>query len=234
MTLFAPYYDQTWLPLGPYFQHHRKRFLQTWDSLKLGFDAQPSPAPRGRVLDMGGVGPIAAYLASQGWQASETKVDLRGPLPLADDQFDLVLCLETIEHIKDVDSDRIEDLEAFNYSGVQNMLREMRRVTKPSGKVVVSTPNACSLLTLSKWLHGQVLLMDPAHVREFTPAELQRVCKACGLQVFDMQVVDSWTLEVAATERALLNLIRGSSALAPVPHGDNIIAHLMKGVALPD
>lgn len=137
------------------------------------------------------MGQIAAYMASQGWQASETKVDLGRPLPLADDHFDLVLRLETIELIRDVDSDRIEDLEAFNSSGVQNMLREMRRVAKPSGKVVISTPNACSLPTRSKWLHGQVLLMDPAHARELTPAELQRVWKACGLEIFDMQAVDS-------------------------------------------
>jgi len=216
---FERYYDRHWTSLDPYFQHHRQRFIQTWAAVSASTTVE-----RGRVLDVGGVGPLAAYLASMGWIASETKQDLRGPLSLEANHFDLILCTETIEHIKDKDSDKIPDLEAFNYSGVKNMLLELSRSLAPEGLLLITTPNACSLLTLSKWLHGQVLLMDPHHVREFTPLELQRIAEQVGLVPVSVSVVDSWQPEPLLTPKAIRSLTGLHSSFSTVAHGDNIIA----------
>lgn len=67
-------------------------------------------------------------------------------LPYKDDQFDLVVCFEAIEHV--------ERREA--------VLDELRRVLSSNGLLVVSTPNR------DVYLPG-----NPHHVRELAPRELE-------------------------------------------------------------
>lgn len=57
------------------------------------------------------------------------RTDFHHPLPYEDDQFDLVIGIEVIEHL--------EDPFAF--------LRELHRVAKPGGKVIVTTPNILNI-----------------------------------------------------------------------------------------
>ena len=223
---FERYFDAHWLPLGDYFSHHRSRFLQSWSFLNDALPAQP-----GSVLDVGGIGPIASYLASNGWAAHESKSDLRGPLAFADSSFDLVICTETIEHIKDIESDQLSDLEAFNFSGVKNMLCELARTLRQSGALLVTTPNASSLLTLSKWLHGHTLLMDPDHVREFTPRELQCIVTSCGFTLRKMLVVNSWIADPSLSEPIVAKLLALSPTFRAVERGDNIFAYFNKQTA---
>lgn len=68
-------------------------------------------------------------------------------LPFEDETFDTVVSFETFEHINDYDT----------------FLREVRRVTRRGGCLVLSTPNA---LITSR--HAR----NPFHCREFTPTEL--------------------------------------------------------------
>ncbi len=56
-----------------------------------------------------------------------------GPLPYADNSFDLITCTEVFEHVE-------------NYRAI---LREMRRILKPGGMVVITTPNV--LNAFSRW-----------------------------------------------------------------------------------
>jgi ubiquinone/menaquinone biosynthesis C-methylase UbiE len=53
-------------------------------------------------------------------------------LPFADNSFDLVVCCETIEHLPDV----------------QSGMREMYRVTRPGGKLFLTTPNYLNFMGL--------------------------------------------------------------------------------------
>ena len=101
-----------------------------------------------QVLEIGcGPGQFALWLARQGGQVIASdfsgeacriarkvggdKVDVRRldaqnlVEPLGRDRFDLVVCLETLEHVPDHD----------------RALREIVAVTKPGGRIVVSTPN---------------------------------------------------------------------------------------------
>ena len=68
------------------------------------------------------------------------------PLPLPDNAFDLVLCAETIEHVRDV----------------QLFLSEVRRVLRPGGELALTTPAARRLIRPE----------DPLspHLRRFTRA----------------------------------------------------------------
>lgn len=57
-------------------------------------------------------------------------VDCNRPLPFPDDSFDLVWCSEVLEHLVDPE---------FS-------LNELRRVTRPGGDLVLTTPNSYALL----------------------------------------------------------------------------------------
>lgn len=67
------------------------------------------------------------------------------PIPIDNNTFDFVVAFQVIEHIKN-------DMD---------FVREVRRVLKPEGKFIVSTPNAPMSLT-----------RNPYHVREYSADEL--------------------------------------------------------------
>jgi len=81
------------------------------------------------------------------------------PLPFDDGAFDLVLCAETIEHVRDV----------------QLLLSELRRVLRPGGVLAATTP---ANLPLGR-------RPDPLspHLRFFTRRSLRRVLGELGFEV---------------------------------------------------
>jgi SAM-dependent methyltransferase len=105
------------------------------------------PAAGRKALDAPvGPGAMALHLHQLGYDVSGVDLDLEQsrdlppaivrhscnlnqPLPLADKVFDLVTSLEGIEHVEN----------QFH------LLRELSRVLKPGGHLILSTPNICSL-----------------------------------------------------------------------------------------
>ena len=80
-------------------------------------------------------------------------------LPFADNEFDLVLCAETIEHVRDV----------------QLLLSELRRVLRPGGRLAVTTPASAPLIRPE---HP----FSP-HIRFFTRRSLRGALEATGFEV---------------------------------------------------
>lgn len=72
-------------------------------------------------------------------------------LPTVAEAFDAIVCLETLEHVQDAAS----------------CLAEFSRLLKPTGYLILSTPNAL----ITKPINGKPL--NPYHVREYTPPELR-------------------------------------------------------------
>lgn len=99
------------------------------------------------------------------------KVDLdTGRVDLPDASADVVTAVETIEHL--------ENPRAF--------VRELARLVKPGGWVMVTTPNQLSLLSLaSLLLRGKFNYFQdahyPAHITALLEVDLRRIASECGL-----------------------------------------------------
>jgi SAM-dependent methyltransferase len=101
--------------------------------------------PRGVALDLAaGQGPLSYALHKKGFNVTATevfpeqfkapdvrcvKVNLNEKTPFEDASFDLVLAVEIIEHLE----------------APRGFLREIHRILKPGGLVIVTTPNISSL-----------------------------------------------------------------------------------------
>lgn len=95
----------------------------------------------------------------------------REPLPFPDRSVDAVVALETIEHLENP----------------RRFLREMTRITRRGGVVLVSTPNQLSALSLLALIVRQRFgaFQDadyPAHLTALLPIDLERIASECGLR----------------------------------------------------
>lgn len=95
-----------------------------------------------------------------------------GNIPLGDEVADIVCAVETIEHL--------ENPRAF--------MRELIRLTKPGGLVLVTTPNQLSLLSkLTLILKNQFNAFQeapglyPAHITALLEIDLIHIATECGL-----------------------------------------------------
>lgn len=105
------------------------------------------------------------------------------PLPLPDNAFDLVLCSETIEHVRDV----------------QLLLSEARRVLRPAGRLAVSTPAHSRLTGLDVLAGGFERRFPPLspHLRFLTRRSLRRLLDDLGFDPGPVRRVGGTLLVVA-------------------------------------
>jgi len=148
-------------------------------------------SPRGlNILELGGYG-VASYVIEQRFPQNRyvrTTTDLRKDLPFADGSFDVVLNMEVIEHVAD-----LEYAHATILSGVLHCLGEVRRLLKVGGFMLLTTPNACSLLVLDRALRLEPPWQYPFHFREFTPTEIQILVEQAGLHVRRFRTEYVWS-----------------------------------------
>jgi 2-polyprenyl-3-methyl-5-hydroxy-6-metoxy-1,4-benzoquinol methylase len=153
--------------------------------------------PRGRLLEVGaGTGALAARLRQLGFQVSAcdlfpdqfqaadipfTVADVSEALPYPDQRFEIITCLETIEHLED----------QFRFA------RECARLLVPGGRLLITTPNILSLA--SRWQyfwtgffplaprpmkeHSRAPVHD--HIHLLTYYELRYILRAAGLLIED-------------------------------------------------
>ena len=152
-----------------------------------------------RVLDLGcGDGSFAAALTSVGAQvtmadvaeaalkrarlaAPEAEAVLLAedaPLPFGDGSFDLAWCGETLEHVADV----------------VGLAAELRRVIRPGGTLLVTTPNQPRLVVALEALRGRALdeRFDPRadHLRFFMARTLGSLLRGAGFADVEVQAWD--------------------------------------------
>lgn len=107
-----------------------------------------------------------------------TSSDLRYDLDIPSNKYDLVLCMEVIEHIKDQDSSIIHDIASFTGSGINNLLKECARVLKENGSLLITTPNIHSYKVLHNWIHkGAEIFNYRLHPRELSYKYIEEIAK---------------------------------------------------------
>ena len=156
----------------------------------------------GRVLDVGcGTGVLWGHLRDQfdayggsdvvryegfpeGGEFRAVDMDT-GRAPWDDGCADAVVAVETIEHV--------ENPRAF--------VRELARLARPGGLVVVTTPNQLSwlsLLTLATKGHFNAFAeapgLYPAHITALLEIDLLRIARECGLADAAIHYTDSGRL----------------------------------------
>ena len=111
-------------------------------------------------------------------EAEFVAVDLEsGRLPLIDGSADTVACIETIEHVENP----------------RALVRELVRLTRPGGWLLVTTPNQLSLasklclLVNDEFLHFQERPgLYPAHLSALLEVDLRRIAIEAGLENLDV------------------------------------------------
>jgi ubiquinone/menaquinone biosynthesis C-methylase UbiE len=123
-------------------------------------DGAVSPAVHAERLTLADVSAVALERARARLpEAHAAELDPDAPLPFGDGSFDLVVCTETLEHVRDV----------------QLLLSEVRRVLEPGGRLAVTTPRNRRLMSAP----------DPLspHLRFFTRRSLSALLEQMGFDV---------------------------------------------------
>jgi len=132
--------------------------------------------PGRRVLDLGcRYGALTEYYAAgnevtgvdidrEALQHAEARLgietlwaDLDEPLDFEDEAFDVVTIGELLEHIREP----------------QRLIDESRRVLRPGGRLVGSTPNGFRLKNRLRFLAGRHPEVDPTHLHLFSPTDVR-------------------------------------------------------------
>jgi SAM-dependent methyltransferase len=107
-------------------------------------------------------------------------------MPLEDGFFDFILCAETLEHVA---------------ASPTAVVKQMARILKPSGRLLLTVPNLANLRNRVQFLFGASPLPNPdeqfksdpmhghGHVREYTRKELVKICRSAGFEVLKTQMI---------------------------------------------
>ena len=139
------------------------------------------PAERVTAAD---VSPVALERARARLpQARIVELEPDAALPLGDSAFDLVLCAETLEHVRDV----------------QLLLSEARRVLRPGGTLALATPAHGRATALAALVRGWGAVLDPfsPHLRFFDRRSLARALDQMGFDCRRLERSDGTLLAVA-------------------------------------
>ena len=145
---------------------NRGRFNPTWQRHSANYRFASAFITSGRVLDLGcGTGHAAELLAGwwtvgldldpaalEGQDRPCVRADLRRT-PFGDGAFDTVVCLHAVEHVPDP----------------ERVVAECRRVVRPGGTVVMSTPNRLTFGRPDE-------IIDPYHYVELDHVQLRGLC----------------------------------------------------------
>jgi SAM-dependent methyltransferase len=141
------------------------------------------------------------------------EVDLdRGRVALDDGGADVVLCVETIEHVENP----------------RALVRELTRLARPGGFVLVTTPNQLSLhsklgiVLRNEFPHFQEAPgLYPAHITALLEIDLSRMLHEAGLR--DIEVLYSGSGRIPFTARHWPNLLRRTRGPLARTFSDNVL-----------
>jgi 2-polyprenyl-3-methyl-5-hydroxy-6-metoxy-1,4-benzoquinol methylase len=138
-------------------------------------------------------------------------------LPFDDASLEVVACIETVEHVENP----------------RALMRELARLVKPGGWVLVSTPNQLSLasklclLTKDEFLHFQERPgLYPAHISALLEVDLRRMARETGLSNLD--VLYSGQGRIPLSERHWPSALAGRRGRRGSLFSDNVLLMAQK------
>ena len=202
-----------------YFETSRPRYEYTL-SLALEQDG-------GRILDVGcSPGHLAMALVKAGFEVqgidlnplwlakyapgwperlriTHTNIE-QDPMPFPSESFDLVIFTEVLEHIAITDPCVI--------------LGEIRRVLRPGGRMILSTPNVANLSNVVALIQGENVFWPPEifygsvdrHNREYAPYELLQLVERAGFAEHALDYMNTWSNWNHTTAPLFHRLLDGS------------------------
>jgi SAM-dependent methyltransferase len=113
-----------------------------------------------------------------------------------------------------------------HFADIEQSVREMARVTRPGGRVVVVDTTVPEDRVLDDEINAIELLRDPSHVRNYRPSEWRRMLGAAGLVIVRENVdrytergnrvdFDTWTRRAGTLSDALAELRRRFRTASP-------------------
>lgn len=186
---YTHYYPRSSFDLDHYVQYKKDNPFASWFNGDL-YSPFLWVKPGSRVLDIGcGFGQSLGYLQQQGCDVYGVEADenirrvadkfgfkvhvgLFDPANYPDGFFDIVTMGQVVEHV----------------GNPRQTLRDVARVLKPGGIVILSTPNAkgWGAAVFGKyWINWHA----PYHLQLFTPESMQALAKQTGLRVTDVKTI---------------------------------------------
>jgi len=155
-----------------YAQSHYDRFIQSYRFVI------PHISDGMKCLDLGSYGHfqklIQAFHPNIDFPKERNDFDLRNMFPIASSKYDIIFCMEVIEHIKDRDENgKIDLISTYNQSGVNSIMSEMYRVLKKEGLLFLTTPNIGSYMSAHRLLSGYSPTFYLPHVKEWSIKEIE-------------------------------------------------------------
>jgi len=84
------------------------------------------------------------------------------------EHFDVCLCLDVLEHVKDLST----------------LLKEIHRILRPGAEMIVTVPNWYDMIV------SGILQIDPFHINTFTPWRWMNLLKRAGFKIKLFRAVD--------------------------------------------
>ena len=133
----------------------------------------------------------------------------KDPFPFESDRFDLVLCMEVLEHL------------AYSPS---HMLAEAHRVLRPDGLFFLTVPNFINIKRLVNMFLNQPTEYPYSgygvygrHAREFAPFEVRRLFEACHYRVTELATANVWPTFRDSRVKGLGNAVLNGLTALPLP-----------------
>jgi ubiquinone/menaquinone biosynthesis C-methylase UbiE len=133
-------------------------------------------------------------------------------MPFRDDTFQVVFHQGLLEHFRDP----------------MPLMKENARITRRGGRVVVDVPQTFHLYTVMKQTLIAMNKWFAGWERQFTPAELERVCRQSGLRV--RRTYGDWMVPGLAYRVFRELLKRGFGARLPLEPNVPVLTPVMKSV----
>ncbi|MBD2004102.1 MULTISPECIES: class I SAM-dependent methyltransferase [Cyanophyceae] len=188
---------------GGYFKASTPRYLHYWAAAMAlptkskVLDVGSAPGHVGIGLNLLGMEVVGVNLNEE-WRSTYPSLEWvqklgviehdfeQAPLPYADNTFDAVYFAEVLEHIA--------------IKNPLEVLSDLRRVLKPDGMLVLSTPNLCNISNIYALLNEVNIFWSPEifygsldrHNREYTPKEVYDVVEKAGFTNIQMYGINSY------------------------------------------